>query len=114
MRRVRVLMAVAESDPMGQPWITALQQRFDSLGWQPGGNLRIDYRWTAGDLGRMPGLADELVSPNPDALLAGNNATAAALRTSMPELSSSAFDPIRASTMGLWLCCHNGLGGVVG
>ena len=80
VRRIGVLMAVAETDPMGQPWITALQQRLETLGWRVGRNLRIDYRWAAGNLERMHTMAAELVSLNPNVLLAGNNPTAAALQ----------------------------------
>jgi putative ABC transport system substrate-binding protein len=80
MRRVGALMAVAENDPVARHWVTALQERLEKLGWQLGRNLRIDYRWTAGSLERMRTSAAELVSLNPDVLLAGNIPTAAALQ----------------------------------
>jgi putative ABC transport system substrate-binding protein len=66
--RIGALMAVAEHDPMAQPWVTALEERLEKLGWQIGRNLRIDYRWSSGNLERMPTLAAELVSLNPDLL----------------------------------------------
>jgi putative tryptophan/tyrosine transport system substrate-binding protein len=82
VRRLGVLMPVAENDPVAEPWITALQERLQKLGWQVGRNLRVDYRWTAGNFERMPALAAELVSLYPDVLLAGNGPTAAALQRS--------------------------------
>src|SRR5215468_7702788 len=78
MRRIGVLMAVAENDPLAQPWVFALEERLEKLGWQTR-NVRIDYRWTAGNLERMRTSAAELVSLNPDVLLAGNTPTGAAL-----------------------------------
>src|ERR1700747_48378 len=69
VRRLGVLMPVAENDPVAEPWITALQERLQKLGWQVGRNLRVDYRWTAGNFERMPALAAELVSLYPDVLL---------------------------------------------
>jgi putative tryptophan/tyrosine transport system substrate-binding protein len=80
VRRLGVLMAVAENDPMAQPWVTALQDRLDKLGWHVGRNLHLDYRWSAGSFERMQVLASELVSLDPDVLLAGNNPTATALQ----------------------------------
>jgi putative tryptophan/tyrosine transport system substrate-binding protein len=80
IRRIGVLMAVAENDLLAQPWVFALQERLEKLGWQAGRNLQIDYRWTAGNLERMRMSAAELVSLNPDVLLAGNTPTGAALQ----------------------------------
>jgi putative ABC transport system substrate-binding protein len=93
IRRIGVLMAVAETDPMGQPWVAGLQQRLESLGWQVGRDLRIDYRWAAGNLERMHTMAAELVSLNPSVLLAGNNPTASALQQAerWPRLSEQLF-----------------------
>jgi hypothetical protein len=51
MRRIGVLMAVAENDPLAQPWVFALEERLEKLGSQTR-NVRIDYRWTAGNLER--------------------------------------------------------------
>jgi putative ABC transport system substrate-binding protein len=32
MRRIGVLMAVAENDPLAQPWVRALQESLEKLG----------------------------------------------------------------------------------
>src|SRR6516225_2901070 len=47
-RRVGVLLARAESDPVFQARFQAFRTRLQQLGWTDGDNLRIDYRWTAG------------------------------------------------------------------
>jgi hypothetical protein len=52
MRRIGVLMNVAENDPAGQRRIAAFLQRLQELDWEEGRNLRIDMRWGAGDSDR--------------------------------------------------------------
>ena len=44
MRRLGVLMAVAESDADAHKGISILQDRLQKLGWKDGINIRIDYR----------------------------------------------------------------------
>src|SRR5262244_2149565 len=53
MRRITVLMNNAEDDPEGQARAAAFRQGLQALGWTDGKNLRIDWYWTAGDLGRI-------------------------------------------------------------
>jgi putative ABC transport system substrate-binding protein len=45
MRRVGVLMVLADNDPQSGGRITAFQQGLEKLGWTLGRNLAIDYRW---------------------------------------------------------------------
>ena len=49
MRRIGVLMARAANDPEGQMQAAALQRGIEQLGWSPGRNIEIEYRWLAGD-----------------------------------------------------------------
>jgi hypothetical protein len=49
MRRIGVLMNLAADDPEGQARLTAFAQGLQQLGWTDGRNVRIDYRWGAGD-----------------------------------------------------------------
>ena len=65
MRHIGVLMAVAENDPVAQPWVAALHERLEQLGRQIGRTLRIDYRWAAGSLKLADALAKELVGLHP-------------------------------------------------
>jgi hypothetical protein len=60
MRRLGVLMAVAESDADARKGISILQERLQKLGWKDG-ILRIDYRWGNGNPDRIQDLAKELV-----------------------------------------------------
>ena len=80
VRRLGVLVNLAESDPITRSRTSALEQGLQKLGWVVGRNLRIDYRFAAADVARMPKLANELVALTPHVLLAGNTPTLAALQ----------------------------------
>ena len=69
MRRLGVLMAVAESDADARKGISILQDRLQALGWKGGNNIRIDYRWGNGNPDRIQDLAKELVDLQPDVLV---------------------------------------------
>jgi putative tryptophan/tyrosine transport system substrate-binding protein len=58
VRRIGVLTGVTPDDPAVQPRITAFLQVLQQLGWTDGGNVRIDYRWGAGDTGEIRKHAD--------------------------------------------------------
>src|SRR5579863_1020935 len=49
------------------------------LGWQIGGNLRIELRWGTGDADRMKMSARELVGLRPDAIVGQGTPVAGAL-----------------------------------
>src|SRR4029077_19254137 len=52
MRRIGVLMSAVEGDPRALEFVTAFAQGLAELGWTVGRNVRIEYRWGAGDLDR--------------------------------------------------------------
>jgi putative ABC transport system substrate-binding protein len=69
VKRIGVLIPLAESDTEAQREIAAFRDGLRGLGWTEGGNLRIDYRWSS-DPARMPALAKEIVASKPDVILA--------------------------------------------
>ena len=69
MRRIAVLMNNAEDDPEGQARAAALRQGLQALGWTEGKNLRIDWHWTAGDVGRIRSDVTELAGHPPDIIV---------------------------------------------
>ena len=75
VRRVGVLMSVAADDPEGPVRAAAFAHGLQQLGWSVGGNVRIDYRWGAGDGDRIRSYAAELVALPPDVILATGSAT---------------------------------------
>ena len=99
MRRIGVLIANAESDPEGQARTAAVRQDLQSLGWTEGVNIRIDYRWGAGDPDLAQAYAAELVALAPDVILAhGTPASIAVQRAtrSIPVVFIVVVDPVGA------------------
>src|SRR5215475_5665166 len=70
VRRIGVLTNLAADDPEGQVRFTAFAQALAQLGWTVGQNLRIEQRWAGGDAERIRRYAADLVTLNPDAMLA--------------------------------------------
>ena len=83
VRRVGVLMSTASDDSLGQAWIAAFAQGLQQLGWEIGSNIRIDYRWGAGDTERFRKYAAEIVGLSPDVILG----TAASIVRALQEAS---------------------------
>jgi putative ABC transport system substrate-binding protein len=79
MRRIGVLMSLAESDPEAQVRVTAFLQGLQTLGWAEGRNVPIDIRWAASDASLMQQFARELVELQPDLILSHNTPTTASL-----------------------------------
>jgi putative ABC transport system substrate-binding protein len=69
LRRVGVLMSLAEDDRQGQRYVAAFLHGLQELGWNVH-NLHIDVRWGAADIDRIRGHASELVDLKPDVILA--------------------------------------------
>jgi hypothetical protein len=51
--RIGVLMSYAQTDREGQARVAVFLDTFQKLGWSDGRNIRIDYRWGAGDADRI-------------------------------------------------------------
>ena len=69
VRRIGVLMNLAADDPETLARLAAFHQGLQEAGWVVGRNLRIDYRWGAGDSERTRKFAAELVALAPDVIL---------------------------------------------
>jgi putative ABC transport system substrate-binding protein len=99
MRRVGVLMHLAADDPEGQARIAAFTQGLQELRWTIGRNVRIDYRWAAGDAERGRKYAAELVALAPDVILAAGGAVVAPLlqaSRTVPIVFAQTPDPVGA------------------
>jgi len=97
VRRLGVLMHTSADEPESQKHIAAFLQGLQEAGWSVGGNLRIDYRWSAADRMRLRRYAAELVALNPDVVLAGPGATTSALREASrttPIVFAQNIDPV--------------------
>jgi putative ABC transport system substrate-binding protein len=99
IRRLGILMAIAENDPEGQQRVAAFVQGLRELGWTEGGNIHIDYRWAGADVGRIRSAAAELIDFKPDAIVAQTALTVAPLQrmtTSIPIVFLNIVDPVNS------------------
>ena len=97
VRRIAVLMNNAEDDPEGQARAAAFRQGLQALGWIEGQNLRIDWRWTEGDVGRIRGDVAELAGHAPDIIVANGRVTLSEIReviSSTPIVFVLVNDPV--------------------
>ena len=97
IRRVGVLMNLSENDVEAQRLITAFREGLTQLGWVDGRNLRMDYRWAGGDIGRIRAFAKELVELSPDIIVAYATPSVVALQQqthSVPIVFLSVTDPV--------------------
>jgi putative ABC transport system substrate-binding protein len=100
MRRIGVLtVAAVADDPDGQARNAAFLQGLQQLGWTDGRNIRIDYRWGAGDADNMRKYAAELVALGPDVILASGTAAVGPLlqaTRTVPIVFAQVTDPVGA------------------
>jgi putative tryptophan/tyrosine transport system substrate-binding protein len=97
MRRIGVLQNLAADDPVAQAYVAAFQQGLQAAGWTVGRNVRIDYRWSAGDHTRLRRNAAELVALNPDVIVGGYGPTSVVLQQStrtVPIVFAQSVDPV--------------------
>ena len=74
MRRIGMLLNATADDTEFQAWVGAFRQALQELGWTDGRNIRIDYRWGAGDADKRK-YAAELVALAPDVIVAPGAST---------------------------------------
>ena len=75
MRRIGVLLNLGSDDQEGQTRNAAFLQALQELGWTVGRNVRIDYRWGAGNAELYRKHAADLVALAPDIILTNGNST---------------------------------------
>jgi putative tryptophan/tyrosine transport system substrate-binding protein len=97
MRRIGVLLSLAESDPEAQSWVKAFMQGLAALGWTDGLNVQIDVRWAGGDVKQIQKFAKELVSLHADVVLAVSTPSVNAMRQethTIPIVFTAVTDPV--------------------
>jgi putative ABC transport system substrate-binding protein len=96
-RLVGVLMTVPESSREGQAWIAAFKDGLQKVGWSQSRNIRVDARWGAVNLDTTQRFAREIVSTQPDLILAQNTPTTLALlqqTRTIPIIFANVSDPV--------------------
>jgi putative tryptophan/tyrosine transport system substrate-binding protein len=97
VRRIGVLIGLAERDPEAQAWAAAFREGLQKLGWAEGRNIRIDTRWASSDMESMQRYAKELVALQPDLILSTNTPTTASLlqqTRTIPIIFANVSDPV--------------------
>jgi ABC-type uncharacterized transport system substrate-binding protein len=96
-RRIGILMYTTADEPDSQARITALAQGLQEAGWAVGRNLRVDTRWSSGDLARLRKDAEALVAARPDVIVSGVGPTTSTLQQvthTIPIVMAQAVDPV--------------------
>jgi putative ABC transport system substrate-binding protein len=99
VKRIGVLMNRAAADPEGQAQVAAFLQALQRLGWNEGGNVRIETRWGENDVELDRRYATELLALAPDVILATGTLSVAALRRvthTSPIVFADISDPVGA------------------
>jgi putative ABC transport system substrate-binding protein len=97
MRRVGVLMSLAESDTEGQQWLSIFRQGLGELSWVDGRNLNVQYRWAAGNLETARVHAADLIGLKPEVALAQSTTALIALKEktgTIPLVFVNVTDPV--------------------
>ena len=97
MRRVSVLLGVAEKDPEAINRVKAFRLGMRDLGWIEGRNVQIDYRFAGTDLESIDKNVAEVVQLAPDVIVANSSAAMAALRPTtrtIPIVFAVVSDPV--------------------
>ena len=97
MRRIGVLLQVAEGDPQARIEVAAFLRELQELGWSESRNVRIDTRWGGGNADRIRKYAAELVALAPEAVLAPGGTVVAALQEAsrnVPIVFVNVTDPV--------------------
>jgi putative tryptophan/tyrosine transport system substrate-binding protein len=99
VRRIGVLMNVAADDPEAPARVGAFSQGLAELGWTIGRNVRIDYRWYAGNADAARKYAAELIALAPDVMLASGTLGVTAIQQAtrpVPIVFTLVADPVGA------------------
>jgi putative tryptophan/tyrosine transport system substrate-binding protein len=81
IRRVVFLHGLAASDPEAQNRVAAFREGLEQLGWIENRNLKIENRFSDGDLARMRVHVAELVASPPDVITASGTPVVATLKS---------------------------------
>jgi putative ABC transport system substrate-binding protein len=98
MRRIGVLVGLAEDDPETKARFAKFRQELERLGWSEGRNVGIDYRFAPAGA-QVQDRAQELIALQPEVILAHTTPVAAALQRetrTTPIVFVNVSDPIGA------------------
>jgi putative ABC transport system substrate-binding protein len=97
IRRIVFLHGRSENDPEEQVRVVAFQEGLASLGWTENRNVKIEHRFSGGELARIQDYTAEVVSSPPDVIVANGSPVIAALKQAtrtIPIVFSVVNDPV--------------------
>jgi putative ABC transport system substrate-binding protein len=97
--RIGMLRVDSAADPRAQGLTEVFRQGLRELGYVEGKDVVVEYRHADGELGRLPGLAAELVAMRPDVIVAQGTPGTLALKkatSSIPIVVGGAGDLVGA------------------
>ena len=97
IRQIGVLSPFSENDSETKTRLTAFKERLEQLGWTDGRNVRIEYRFSEGNIERTRAAAAELVAIGPDVIVAYANPAVSALKpitSTIPIVFTQVSDPV--------------------
>jgi putative ABC transport system substrate-binding protein len=87
----------SDNDPEEQVRVVAFQEGLASLGWTENRNVKIEHRFSGGELARIQDYTAEVVSSPPDVIVANGSPVIAALKQAtrtIPIVFSVVNDPV--------------------
>jgi ABC-type uncharacterized transport system substrate-binding protein len=97
VRRIGMLTFYSQTDREGQARIAVFLDTLKRLGWTDGRNVRVEYRWSAGDAVREKVSAAELVRSTRDIIVVAGWTGLAELQrltTTIPVVFTQVSDPV--------------------
>ena len=101
-RLVGVLIHATSDEPDMQAQLAAFLQGLERTGWEVGRNVRIETRWSAGDVPRLHKNVADMIALNPNVILAGSGPTLPALlrgTRSVPIVFAQSIDPVGSGSI---------------
>jgi putative tryptophan/tyrosine transport system substrate-binding protein len=97
VHRIAFLHPYAENDPEVLARVVAFRRGLEALGWTENRNIRIEHRYSGGDLGQIQAYATELVRSAPDVIVGSGTPIITALKQAtdtIPIVISVVNDPV--------------------
>jgi len=97
VRQIGLLSPFSENDPETKARLAAFKERLEQLGWTDGRNIKIEYRFSEGNIERTRTAAAELVALTPDVIVAYANPAVSALKpitSTIPIVFTQVSDPV--------------------
>jgi putative ABC transport system substrate-binding protein len=97
MRRIGVLMGLAENDPDNVPFLTAFREELQKFGWAEERNIRVEIRSASAEGEQIQRAVQELMALQPEVIVTQNTPTTVAMRQqtrTIPIVFANVSDPI--------------------